>query len=276
MDTLVADVHFPADAAPELIAERALRVNLSDLAAMGATPLWFTLGLTLPISDPVWLEHFSRGLFAVADEFGCTLVGGDTTRGPLSLTLQVHGAVDADLALRRSGAQVGDLVCVTGTLGDGAAALAAMQDRLWVGGDASAYLQERFYRPRPQLLEGQLLLGIASAALDISDGLIADLGHICQRSGVGAAIDLERLPLSSAVKANVDNAKATAWALAGGDDYQLCFTVPQAKLAALQLLIDSGQLEATVVGEVLAGSGVICRQQGVEVNMAATGYNHFS
>lgn len=275
MDTLVADVHFPADADPELIAERALRVNLSDLAAMGATPLWFTLGLTLPSSDPDWLESFSRGLFAAANEFNCTLVGGDTTRGPLSLTLQVHGSVDANLALRRSGAGVGDLVCVTGNLGDGAAALALIQDSLWAGDDASAYLLERFYRPRPQLAEGQLLLGIASAALDISDGLVADLGHICQRSRVGAVIDIDRLPLSSALKANVEHDKATSWALAGGDDYQLCFTVPQAKYSALQSLIESDQLQASVIGEVVEGNAVICREHGIEVNIAATGYNHF-
>lgn len=275
MDTLVADVHFPAGADPELIAERALRVNLSDLAAMGAKPLWFTLGLTLPSSDDHWLERFSRGLFAAADEFNCALVGGDTTRGPLSLTLQVHGAVDAHLALRRSGAGVGDLVCVTGCLGDGAAALALIQDSLWAGGDASAYLLDRFYRPRPQLAEGQLLLGLASAALDISDGLVADLGHICQRSGVGAVIDIERLPLSAAVTANVEHDKATAWALAGGDDYQLCFTVPQAKRSALQSLIDGDQLQASVIGEVVEGVGVVCRENGVAVNFDATGYNHF-
>lgn len=275
MDTLVADVHFPAGADPELIAERALRVNLSDLAAMGATPLWFTLGLTLPSSDADWLESFSRGLFAAANEFNCTLVGGDTTRGPLSLTLQVHGSVDANLALRRSGASVGDLVCVTGSLGDGAAALALIQDSLWAGEDARAYLLDRFYRPRPQLAEGQLLLGLASAALDISDGLVADLGHICQCSGVGAVIDIDRLPLSSALKANVEHDRAASWALAGGDDYQLCFTVPQAKLAALQSLIESNQLQASVIGEVVEGSGVVCRANGVEVNIATTGYNHF-
>lgn len=275
MDTLVADVHFPADADPELIAERALRVNLSDLAAMGATPLWFTLGLTLPSSDADWLESFSRGLFAAANEFDCTLVGGDTTRGPLSITLQVHGSVDAHLALRRSGAGIGDLVCVTGCLGDGAAALALIQDRLRAEDDVSDYLLERFYRPRPQLAEGQLLLDIASAALDISDGLVADLGHICQRSGVGAVIDIDRLPLSVALKTSVEHDSAMTWALAGGDDYQLCFTVPQAKLAAFQLLIDSNQLQASVIGEVVEGSAIICRENGVEVNISATGYNHF-
>lgn len=275
MDTLVADVHFPAGADPELIAERALRVNLSDLAAMGATPLWFTLGLTLPSSDADWLESFSRGLFAAANEFDCSLVGGDTTRGPLSITLQVHGSVDAGLALRRSGAGIGDLVCVTGCLGDGAAALALIQDRLRAEDDTCDYLLERFYRPRPQLAEGQLLLGLASAALDISDGLVADLGHICQRSGVGAVIDIERLPLSAAVTANVEHGQATSWALAGGDDYQLCFTVPQAKRSALQSLIDSNQLQVSVIGEVVEGSAVICRDNGVEVNISATGYNHF-
>lgn len=275
MDTLVAGVHFPADASSRLIAERALRVNLSDLAAMGAEPLWFTLGLTLPEPNPDWLENFSVGLFAAADEFNCVLVGGDTTRGPLSMTLQVHGAVDSKNALRRSGARIGDLVCVTGCLGDGAAALAVIQDKLWPGEDAREYLLDRFYRPRPQLAEGQLLLGVASAALDISDGLIADLGHICECSNVGAIVDIERLPLSSAMRANVSVMQANTWALAGGDDYQLCFTLPPAKQLALQTLIDSGQLQATIVGEIVSGSGVICRSEGVEVNLSATGYNHF-
>jgi thiamine-monophosphate kinase len=275
MDTLVAGVHFPADASSRLIAERALRVNLSDLAAMGAEPLWFTLGLTLPEANPDWLKDFSVGLFAAADEFNCVLVGGDTTRGPLSMTLQVHGAVDSKHALRRSGARIGDLVCVTGCLGDGAAALAVIQDKLWPGAAAREYLLDRFYRPRPQLVEGQLLLGLASAALDISDGLVADLGHICECSKVGAVIDMERLPLSNAMRANVGVEQAKTWALAGGDDYQLCFTLPPAKQLALQAFIDSGQLQATIIGEIVAGSGVICRSEGVEVNLSTTGYNHF-
>lgn len=276
MDTLVADVHFPADADPEQIAERALRVNLSDLAAMGAKPLWFTLGLTLPDANSEWLAKFSAGLFAAADEFGCTLVGGDTTRGPLSITIQVHGAVASDKAMLRSGAKIGDAVCVTGCLGDAAAALAIIQNRLQVDGDEHEYLLNRFYRPKPQLCEGQLLAGVASAALDISDGLVADLGHICEQSSVGAVIHIEKLPLSSAMRKYVEHHQAVQWALCGGDDYQLCFTVAAKNLPQLQHLIAEHELSVSIIGEIVEGSGVQCLYNGEAQAQLVSGYNHFS
>ena len=275
MDTLVAGVHFPKNSDPELIAERALRVNLSDLAAMGAEPLWFTLGLTLPDADPLWLNGFSQGLFNAADEFNCVLVGGDTTHGPLSITIQVHGAIDADHALLRSGANVGDLVLVTGTLGDAAAALAVIQGRLEVGEQGFHYLMQSFYRPKPQLHEGQLLAHIASAAIDISDGLIADLGHICEESLVGAIIDIDRLPLSGLMEKRVEPVQAVMWALSGGDDYQLCFTLPPQNLNKLEILIKQGKINATIVGEIVSGSGVTCLKDGKPVQISASGYNHF-
>lgn len=276
MDTLVAGVHFPKNADPEKIAERALRVNLSDLAAMGAEPLWFTLGLTLPESDPNWLNGFSQGLFQVADKYNCALVGGDTTRGPLSITIQVHGALDVGAGLMRSGASVGDLVLVTGPLGDAAAALAVIKGELEVGEQAFRYFMDSFYRPEPKLQQGKLLAGIASAALDISDGLIADLGHICEQSMVGATIDIDRLPLSDAMKKRADPVQAIMWALGGGDDYQLCFTVPQDNFRELEALMERGKIDATVVGEIVSGDKVTCLKDGKPVSLPSKGYNHFS
>lgn len=275
MDTLVASVHFPANADPELIAERALRVNLSDLAAMGAEPLWFTLGLTLPDSDPLWLKSFSLGLFRAADEFNIALVGGDTTRGPLSITIQVHGSVTPGKALLRGNAAVGDWVYVTGPLGDGAASLAVLQKELEVGSSAFNYFMDRYYRPVPQLRAGMALAGIASAAVDISDGLLADLGHICEESGLGAEIDLERLPMSEPLKKRVDPKRALQWALAGGDDYQLCFTVPDAAHDQLDLLCARKRLEAFPIGRITKGHGVLCMHKGHVVKIESAGYQHF-
>lgn len=276
VDTLVAGSHFPEDAPAEEIAQRALRVNLSDLAAMGAKPLWFTLALTLPEASDDWLREFSRGLFAVAEEYGCTLVGGDTTRGPLSITIQLMGSVPAGLALRRDGASAGDYVLVTHTLGDSAAGLAVLQNRLGKdpGDEVSTFLTDRYWRPTPRLEAATQLAGIASAALDISDGLVADLGHICEASDLGAEVFVEDLPLSPALQAATDQAQAREWALCGGDDYELCFTVPESRMGELGMLIASGALQASVVGRMRAGHGVDCRLHG-EPFATQQGYTHF-
>jgi len=279
VDTLVADVHFPADAKPEDIAERALRTNLSDLAAVGAEPLWFTLALTLPknsvyVSEE-WLRSFSRGLFRTANQYEIVLVGGDTTSGPLSITIQAMGAVEPHHALRRDGASIGDFICVTNYVGDGAAGLAVIQNRLTLNASYEDYLRERFYRPTPRLAEANLLCGIASAALDISDGLVADLNHICETSDLGAVIDVENLPLSSALLAIDDLQQARTWALSGGDDYELCFTIPPEKLPELAMLIAQGKIHATVIGEMIAGSGVHCELDGEAYELASQGYQHF-
>ncbi|WP_341937971.1 thiamine-phosphate kinase [Marinimicrobium sp. C2-29] len=277
VDTLVCDVHFPADAAPDEIAQRALRVNLSDLAAMGAQPLWFTLALTLPEVSDDWLRDFSRGLFACAEEFDCTLVGGDTTSGPLSITIQVMGTVEPSRALRRDGAGAGDYVLVTHTLGDAAAGLAVMQDRLdqTLDEPTNAYLSARYYQPTPRLKEGVALRDFASAALDISDGLVADLGHIGESSDLGADVYVEDLPLSPALKRLKDKDQARRWALAGGDDYELCFTVAEEKMPELGLRIASGEIDATVIGRMRAGSGVSCLLQGQPFELESSGYTHF-
>jgi thiamine-monophosphate kinase len=275
VDTLVADVHFPADADPELIAERALRTNLSDLAAMGADPLWFTLALTLPEANEEWLRSFSRGLFKCARQYGIALIGGDTTSGPLTITIQVMGAIQPQQTLRRDGANVGDFILVTHFVGDGAAALAAIQNTQIFFDEYVEYLQQRFYRPTPRLYESALIREIASSALDISDGLVADLQHICDASDLGAVIDVENLPLSPAVKSLHNDSQAYLWALSGGDDYELCFTVPPEKMADIAMLIAQGKLQATVIGEMIAGSKVICEYEGEAFELAKTGYQHF-
>ncbi len=276
VDTLVGDVHFPSQADPELIAERALRVTVSDLAAMGAEPLWYTLALTLPDADPHWLESFSFGLGAAASDFDIALVGGDTTRGPLTITLQVYGCLPPGGALRRDGAGLGDIVFVSGSLGDSAAALAAMKKELVVGGDDSAYLQERYYKPESQIAIGKALRGIASAAIDISDGLLQDLGHICRASDVAAVIEYERLPLSSVLRGSASEAQAISWPLAGGDDYRLCFTVPRDRLDAFENIADRYSFDLTAIGEIVAGTGVTCLKDGQVVKLAAgQGFQHF-
>lgn len=275
MDTLVGGNHFPKNADPELIAERAMRVNLSDLAAMGAEPLWFSLGLTMPSADPHWLDGFSRGLFQAANLYNCSLIGGDTTRGPLSITIQVMGSVSTESALQRGNAKVGDTIYVTGYVGDGAAAVAVIKNELSVGKSAFNYFMSHYYRPTPRISEGQALRGIASAAIDISDGLMADLGHICKASGVGAVIDLERVPVSEAVKKLAKKEKLVEWALSGGDDYQLCFTVPEEHANDMERLIRQNKIAATAIGEITPGDDVTCMSKGRVLNVSAMGFQHF-
>jgi thiamine-monophosphate kinase len=228
MDTLVAGRHFLPGCDPEALGHKALAVNLSDLAAMGAEPAWATLALTLPEADTGWLAAFMAGFAALAARYGVQLVGGDTTRGPLSITVQVHGFVDASRALRRSAGRAGDRLFVSGTVGDAGLALDWMQRGTGFPPGQEA-LRERLDRPQPRVELGALLLGRAGAAIDVSDGLVADLGHVCAASGVGAVIELSRLPLSAAVAAVCARGD---WrhALAGGDDYELLFSVAPARV----------------------------------------------
>ncbi|GAB1255789.1 thiamine-phosphate kinase [Aurantivibrio plasticivorans] len=275
MDTLVGGNHFPKNADPELIAERAMRVNLSDLAAMGAEPMWYTLGLTMPSADEYWLDGFTRGLFRAGQEFNCALVGGDTTRGPLSLTIQVMGAVELNSALQRSGARVGDRIYVTGTLGDGAAGVAVIKQELQVGKSAFNYFMGHYYRPTPRLKEGVMLRDLASAAVDISDGLMAELGHICTASGVGAEIRWEDVPVSEALNKLATEEQVVKWALTGGDDYELCFTVPENNVRQLEHLIAMNKIDATEVGVITGGRDVLCKNQGRVMSVSQSGFQHF-
>ena len=275
LDSLIGGVHFPKNADPELIAERAVRVCISDLAAMGADPLWMTLGLTIPASESHWLAGFSRGLFKAAEEFNISLVGGDTTRGPLAVTLQVHGAVEPDRAMLRSEAREGDIIFVTGTVGDGAGALAVIKRELEVGKSAFSYFMSRYYTPQILTREAQVLASVSRCAIDISDGLLSDLGHICRASGVGAVIEAERLPLSDPLRKLVDPDVALAWALAGGDDYQICFTVAPHLVRQVEEIQEKYKLEITAIGEIIRGSECVCLSNGQVVECEMTGYKHF-
>lgn len=271
-DTLVESVHFPVHASAKQIATRALCVNLSDMAAMGAIPRWFTLALTLPNTDAEWLSGFSRGLAEVANEFGIALIGGDTTSGPLTISLTVLGEVPVGGALQRNGASPGDGIYVTGTLGDGAAGLAVVED---LAKPDNGRLRTRFYRPEPQVLAGQKLQGLASACIDISDGLVADLGHICKSSDVSANLWSKQLPIDPELVQRFPE-QALTWALSGGDDYQLCFTVADANLGMIDELIAQGALKATMIGQIQAVSEDGCQVLvDDKYTMLKRGFDHF-
>lgn len=276
VDTLVAGVHFPPQATPAAIGHKALAVNLSDLAAMGAQPAWVTLALTLPQPDPAWLDVFAQGFFALAESCAVELIGGDTTRGPLSITVQALGMVPAGAALRRDGAQPGDLIFVTGTVGDAALGLALWNQAQGPDDPHRAFVLDRLHRPSPRLEAGLLLRGIASAAIDISDGLVADLGHICARSGTGACIELAQLPCSASFLALTTADARARLALSGGDDYELCFTVPPARLAQLEAQAMRFTPGWTCIGQIETGSRVRCLQaDGREFLLEDAGYDHF-
>lgn len=273
VDTLVEGVHFPVDFPPAAVASRLAAVNLSDLAAMGATPRFATLALTLPRLEPDWLAAFAEALGVALAAAGMSLVGGDTTRGPLTLTLQAMGSVPVGQALTRGGARPGDLVVVSGTLGDARAGLDLALATPWA--DADDPLLARFVAPTPRVALGCALRGVAQAAIDVSDGLLADLGHITEWSRCGARVDVARLPLSAALCARVGLATAREFALAGGDDYELVLAVPPDRLAEAAQRARAVGVPLTVIGEFVAGAGVACHDAGQVFEPAARGYLHF-
>jgi thiamine-monophosphate kinase len=276
VDSLVAGVHFPDGMAPHVLGYRLLAVNLSDLAAMGASPRWCTLALTLPSVDELWLDGFSRGFFDLADRHGVSLVGGNMSRGPMTLTLQLMGEVDRARLLTRGGGHVGDDVYVTGTLGDSAAGIALILERSDAPqGSAAAALKERFYRPVPRVGAGLALGGLATAAVDVSDGLLADLGHICRASGCGATIDVERVPLSAELLSLFPPQDALSHALGGGDDYELCFTAPPSRAEAIETALESCGTPVRRIGQLVAGQSVVCRRDGEPFTPPVRGYRHF-
>jgi thiamine-monophosphate kinase len=275
-DTIVAGVHFPPNTAPQDIGYRALAVNLSDMAAMGATPAWATLALTLPTVDAAWLEAFSEGFFALARLHEVMLIGGDTTSGPLSVTVQIMGWVPEGTALKRSGARIGDLVFVSGEIGDAAAGLALIEGRASTASAAFRdHLQARFWRPLPRVALGLALRGVASAAIDISDGLAADLTHVLDASRVGARLELERLPLSTALAATLGAQRSVESALAGGDDYELCFTLSPDHQHLLSAVAAEGGCAVTRVGVVEEPPGLRLYRDGVAAPIPVRGYEHF-
>ena len=271
-DTLVVGVHFPAVCDPFLLGQRALAVSASDLAAMGAAPIGFTLALTLPEADPAWLEGFARGLNQKAQECGLALIGGDTTRGPLAMTVTVFGGVPAGQALTRAGARPGDLLCVGGPLGEAGGALPLVLGEMTAEPSIAEPLLARYWSPQPQLDFGQALRGKASAALDISDGLLADCGHIARASGVALIVEADRLPQSPALDALLGAERALQLKLGAGDDYVLAFTLPAEHLPALMATWPA----LRVVGRVEAGSGVrVLDGSGADITPRQGGYLHF-
>lgn len=279
IDTLVEGVHFLPNVLPSLIAERAVHVAVSDLAAMGASPQWLTLALTLPAANREWLADFSTGLFRAASLYNMDLIGGDTTRGPLTISVQVHGFVEQGTALQRSGAKVNDAIYVTGFLGDGAAGLAVLEHRLGVDALSERYLIDRYYKPQAQIVTGQRIRQWASSAIDISDGLLADLNHICCASNVTARIDESLLPYSEAMNSCVNDQQKMQWALSGGDDYQLCFTVSPQHQSHIDYLIKSSQITATCIGDMIERQslhdGILSLCTHTYFDFPVKGYSHF-
>jgi thiamine-monophosphate kinase len=276
IDTLVCGTHFLADCDPEALGHKSLAVGLSDLGAMGAEPAWMTLALTLPPElvsrNPNWIAAFARGLGDLALEHGVRLVGGDTTRGPLSVTVQVHGFVPQGAAIRRSGARPGDRVYVSGTLGDAGLALR----QILAGVPVEPGLRERLERPTPRVALGMALRGLATAMIDVSDGLAADLGHILESSGVGAELRLESLPLSLAVAEAVVAAGDWALPLASGDDYELCFCLPTDRETEIRGLAERGGCPLTPIGRIRKDAGLRCLgPDGSPVLLARAGFDHF-
>lgn len=275
IDTLVADVHFPSSMRPRDIGYRAVAVNLSDMAAMGAKPRWMTLALTLDSVDIEWLDGFSRGLYEAADEFSVSLIGGDTTSGTqIVVSVQMSGEVERSTAITRGGAQPGDDIYVSGTIGDAAMGLSLLQNRS-VESAAAKYLVARFARPSPRTDLGRALRGVASAAIDMSDGLFADASKLLDKSGVAAVIEVDKLPLSQELQVMAGDDDARTQALSGGDDYELCFTAPAEERQRIVDIAADLDLPITRIGCVHAGSGLSCTVHGDVIDYVDTGYSHF-
>ena len=275
-DTLVAGVHFPTSTRPEDIGWKSLAVNLSDLAAMGATPAWALLALTLPSADRELVRRFADGFAELAAQHGIALIGGDTTQGPLAVTVCVLGFVPPGQALLRSGARAGDLVCVTGTLGDAAAALRCLDATATPTNESIDALRARLDRPTPRVAAGGVLRGVASACIDVSDGLLADLGHVAARSGVGMEIAAASLPASPALLQAFDAPARLALQASGGDDYELAFTLPPAREADVLRDLAKTGCGATRIGRVVEGAGVrLLGASGEPIALARSGWEHF-
>lgn len=275
-DMLIEGRHFFAGANPYDLGHKALAVNLSDLAAMGAQPMSFTLALALPASDPHWLQPFSEGLFHLADAQGIELIGGDTTRGPLAISITVIGTVPNNMALKRSSAQAGDELWISGTLGDARLALDVLQNKCTLAPNLLAKSSERLHRPQPRVALGLALRGIANAAIDVSDGLLGDLGHLINQSSLSATLFADDLPFGEAlISQTIDTRYALA--LNGGDDYELCFS---AAADQHQAVIDAGQrsqTQVTCIGRLSKGSGIhVQDHQGNIISVINQSFDHFS
>ncbi|MDH5629363.1 MAG: thiamine-phosphate kinase [Gammaproteobacteria bacterium] len=275
MDTLVAGVHFLEDISPEDLAHRSVAVNLSDLAAACAEPAWLTLSMTLPELDDSWLAGFSKGLKEITEFFGVQVVGGDTCKGPLSITIQAHGFVPESVYVSRNTAKAGELICVTGCLGDAALGLKVAQNKLKVKTDVAEQLLKKYYRPFPAIAAGIALRGRATSSIDISDGLLADVNHISQQSGVGALLRWERIPLSDSAKQVKDQTLVQQAALSGGDDYELCFSVKEDELEATQHALQVVGANCIPIGRFTGKPGVRLLHEKEEIPIKDMGYLHF-
>jgi thiamine-monophosphate kinase len=275
IDTLVDGVHFPHGCPAASVGHRVLAVNLSDLAAMGAKPAWALLALTLPNIEESWLEEFAAGFSALARSYDVALVGGDTTSGPLCATVQILGHVPRSQGLLRSGARPGDLVFVSGTPGDAAAGLAVEQGRLQGAPDVTAHLRKRFLYPSPRIALGKSLRGYASACIDVSDGLLGDVGKLAQASGCGVELSYDELPVSEELVAAVGDARARELALTGGDDYELCFAVSPTNVQRLRQELPPERWGYSLIGTVRETPGAVAIQDGNVMEFSHSGYDHF-
>jgi thiamine-monophosphate kinase len=277
-DMLLAGRHFFPGADPGKLGHKALAVNLSDLAAMGADPRWALLAIALPDADEEWLAAFANGFFALAERFRVELIGGDTTKGPLAISITVIGEVPPGLALRRDGALAGDDVWLSGATGEAALALAHLKGRVELEGEVREACLDRLHTPEPQVELGGRLRGLARSAIDVSDGLLADLGHILEASGVGAELAWESLPKARAIAECADTALAAECLLAGGDDYELLFTAPPSKRAEIEAVGRDLALSLTRIGTAVAGepAAALRDSRGELIAMPRTGFDHFA
>ncbi|TQV85293.1 thiamine-phosphate kinase [Aliikangiella coralliicola] len=275
MDTLISGVHFLPDSNAADIAHKAVAVNLSDLAAAGAEPAWITLSLSLPEYNEIWLQDFNQGLKRIVEFFGVQLVGGDTCRGPLSITIQAHGFVPENVFLSRDTAQAGELICVTGEIGDAALGLLVAKNELNVPPAMASALLKKYQTPYPKIAAGIAIRGRATSAIDISDGLLADVNHISQQSGVGALLRWERVPLSQAAQSIDDEALRMRAALTGGDDYELCFTVNEDELEATKTALEMVGTDCIPIGRLTGKPGVRMLHHKEEIQLDELGYQHF-
>jgi len=278
VDTLVSGVHFPEHTPAEDIGYKSLAVSLSDLAAMGAEPAWVSLALTLPRLDETWLADFCRGFFSLAQRYNVQLVGGDTTTGPTVITTQIHGYVARDQALRRNGAKPGDLIYVTGNVGEAGLGLLLVQQKLELPTpftELGNHLIQRLNRPTPRVEIGLALLGVATAAIDISDGVAADLNHLLTASSMGARIDAQTLPVAECFSAIGNQVGGWKQPLTAGDDYELLFTAPQDMQDKVQQIADQHQCKITCIGQIQQAPGLRCYLNGELLKLDTLGYEHF-
>jgi len=275
-DTLVAGVHFPLGTAPKAIGHKAVAVNLSDIAAMGAKPSWISLAITIPEVSDEWLSEFCAGVFELCEYYNVQLIGGDTTQGPLSITITAQGLTPEGKYLSRSGAKAGDWLYVTGELGDAALALQHHKDPFLTDSDVIEQVQKKLDYPKPRVLMGQSLREYASSAIDISDGLLADLGHICQASNVGANVVLDSVPLSDAMNKSQLFDDAILLALNGGDDYELLFTVSEDNKVAMETALSHAGAAITCIGQMNATRTISTTLNNKPVSINGSGFQHFS